>query len=359
MKPLILVTGAAGNTGFPTVKTLLKLGFPVRAFIRSENETTQEIKRLGAELFVGDMYDIRDLRKSMDGVKRAYYFPPTLTRALFVSTSFAIAAEEKKLEHVVVMTQWLSSNTHPSQHTKEHWLSDKIFRMSPNVKYIFVNPGYFAANYFLFLEFIAQTGIMAWPFGDGLNAPPSNEDIGAVVAHILKDPVKHEGKIYRPTGPKLLSPQQMADIIGEALGRKVEYKNIPDEMFLKTAEAVGMPKSAYSEVYYYNQDTRNNAWSICAPTNVVKEITGNEAEDFKTIAKRYVENKPPSSLTLGNEIKAVLEHVQNPATPVPDIKKYQSDQNYPKFKNMSLSSENDEWIQEHKTQNELSDTKNI
>ncbi len=44
---------------------------------------------------------------------------------------------------------------------------------------------------------------------------------------------------------------------------------------------------------------------------------------------------------------------------IPDIKKYQSNQNHPKLKNMSLSSENDEWIQEHKTQNELSDTKNI
>ncbi len=56
MTPKILITAANGHTGFPAAKELLSLGFPVRAFVRnSSNPKAQELKPLGAELFVGDI----------------------------------------------------------------------------------------------------------------------------------------------------------------------------------------------------------------------------------------------------------------------------------------------------------------
>ena len=63
MKPKILITSANGNTGFPAAKELLSLDFPVRAFVRNPNKSkAQELKKLGAELFVGDIEDVRDAR---------------------------------------------------------------------------------------------------------------------------------------------------------------------------------------------------------------------------------------------------------------------------------------------------------
>ena len=62
-KPRILITGASGNTGYPTAKELLELGFPVRAFVRNtKSAKARELERLGAEIFVGNMNDIRDVR---------------------------------------------------------------------------------------------------------------------------------------------------------------------------------------------------------------------------------------------------------------------------------------------------------
>lgn len=136
-QPKILITGASGNTGYPAAKELLELSFPVRAFVRNaESAKATDLKRLGAEIFVGNMNDVRDVRNAMKGVKRAYYVPPFAPHALFTGITFAVAAEQMGLEHVVSITQWFASNTHPSLTTKEHWLNDQVGKMSPNVEYI-------------------------------------------------------------------------------------------------------------------------------------------------------------------------------------------------------------------------------
>ena len=69
----------------------------------------------------------------------------------------------------------------------------------------------------------------------GKDAPPSNEDIARVVVAALLDPDKHAGKQYRPTGPALLSPSDMAEILSRVLSRKVRGINLPWWMFLKAA----------------------------------------------------------------------------------------------------------------------------
>lgn len=208
----ILVTAANGHTGFPTAKELINLGFDVRAMVRNANNpNAQELRSSGAEIFIGDMNDIGDFRNALSGVQRAYFCPPFGRNTLFQTIAFIIAAEEAKIEHVVYMSQWLLSRNHPSINTKMQWLGEQIIKMHKNVKYTFVNPGMFAFTYFFTVESMAQLGIMPTAVkGEGLNAPPSEDDQGRVVAHILKDPTLHHGKTYRPTGPKIISQLDVA-----------------------------------------------------------------------------------------------------------------------------------------------------
>ena len=103
------------------------------------------------------------------------------------------------------MSGWNPHATHPSALTREHWIANNIVRWMPTVDVTYINPGIFAFVYFLGLPAVKHLGMMALPFGDGRNAPPSAEDIGAVAAAVLADPAPHAGKTYRPTGPELLS----------------------------------------------------------------------------------------------------------------------------------------------------------
>jgi NAD(P)H dehydrogenase (quinone) len=119
---------------------------------------------------------------------------------------FATAAEQAKLEVVALMSGWNPHPTHPSALTREHWIANQIYRWMPSVDVIHVNPGLFAFTYFLGLRAIVHFGMFMAPFGEGKNAPPSNEDIGRVAAAVLARPEGRIGKCYRPTGPQLITP---------------------------------------------------------------------------------------------------------------------------------------------------------
>ena len=89
MKPRILVTSAAGHTGSAAVTQLLEKGFPVRAFVRRQDARSERLKEAGAEIFVGNLFDIRDLRKALVDVQRAYHCLPFGPNLLHGSMLFA------------------------------------------------------------------------------------------------------------------------------------------------------------------------------------------------------------------------------------------------------------------------------
>ncbi|HKD42880.1 MAG TPA: NmrA family NAD(P)-binding protein, partial [Myxococcaceae bacterium] len=175
-KPRILVTGASGRNASAAVLDLLKRGFPVRALVRRQDERSQALRAAGAEIVVGDLFDYRDLERALVNVQRAYHSAPYAPNLLHGMMLFAIAAEQSKLEVVAWISQWNPHPVHPSAFTREHWIANQIVRWMPSVDAIHVNPGLFAYVYFLGLPAIVHFGMFMAPFGEGLNAPPSNED---------------------------------------------------------------------------------------------------------------------------------------------------------------------------------------
>ena len=340
----VLITAANGNTGYPTALELLKLGFQVRAFVRNPNSTkAKDLKQKGAEIFVGNIEDIRDVRQSLKGIQRAY-FVPTYPNVLYQGITFATALEEAKTEHVVIVTQWLSSNIHPSLYTKEHWLVDQTFKKLTNTKVTFLNPGFFGFVYFMTPEPLTQFGMFP-DFGD--NAPPSNEDIGLVAAHILKAPESHVDKTYRITGPEVLNSDQMASIIEKVIGRKVKSTMLPEKMISKVLKASGISQMDSSQVLYYIQEGYKGTWTKNAPTSVVRDIVGKEADDFETITRRYLGTQSIAKQTLANKIKAIFFMIKAMLLPTWDMVRFEKERAFPRFKMETFASESEEWLREH------------
>jgi NAD(P)H dehydrogenase (quinone) len=125
--------------------------------------------------------------------------------------------------------------------------------------------------------------------------------LARVAAALLAHPEGHAGKTYRPTGAKLLSPQELANTIGSVLGRKVWYVNAPIKIFSKVVKGMGGSDFVIAQYEQYVQDYQKNTFAHHAPTQVVKHITGREAEDFETIVRQYVKVTPdikPNLLTM-------------------------------------------------------------
>ena len=347
--PRILVLAAAGRTGLPVALQLLDEGFPVTAFVHKADQRSERLKAKGADIVVGSLTDINDMRTAMAGAKRAYFCVPYEEGNLKAATIFTVVAAEQKLEAVVAMSQWLSNPNHPAVHTREVWLADRLLELLPGTAVTFINPGFFADNEMQVLPFAAQFGLLSLPYGSGLNAPPSNEDMARVAAEILARPEGHAGKTYRPTGPKLLSPQEIAAILAKVLGRKVTYRNAPMWLLARIMRN-RLSHYALSAYEQYAIDYQKNAFAVNAPTDVVRIITGREAEDFETIARRYVSNTPGARRSFATQFKLMLELIISMLRPAPRTAPYLALSEFSDRKHVAFSADSPEWRQSHEQQ---------
>ena len=347
LKPTILVTGATGKTGGATISQLLGKGYPVRALVQRLDHRSERLAKRGARIVVGSLEDMTDLRSAMTGVQRAYFCPPLEPGTLRRASLFAAAAQDAKLEVVVALSQWVASADHPAAHAREKWLSDTIFQWAPNLDVVTVNPGFFADNYMAALEPMAHFGLMGLPLGKGLNAPPANEDIARVIVGALTNPAPHIGKRYRPTGPRLLSPEAIAAAIGKALGRKVTYQDVPIKLFLKVAKSLGINEFVIEELSYFLLDYQRNAFGLGAPTDAVLEVSGVAPEPFEETARRYVEVSGFAKRTFRSNLTAVHNLVAGLLTSAPAPSAIARRLQLPNLNHPVLAAESASWRASH------------
>ncbi|QDG75814.1 NmrA family NAD(P)-binding protein [Labrenzia sp. PHM005] len=351
--PNILVTSAAGKTGLPLTLQLLEKAFPVRAFVRKRDNRSDLLAKAGAEIIVGDQYALSDMRKAMAGMQRAYQCAPTAPNGLHYNAVFTVAAVEAQLEHVVTLGQWLSAADHPSLFTREIYLSDTLIRMPSGMTVTSVNPGWFADNYLMVLDMAAHLGLFAMPLGEGSvkkNAPPSNEDIASVAAAALIDPTSHAGKTYRPTGPELLSPNDIAAAMGRALGRKVSYMDISEKMMTKALRA--HPPSNYSEaavsqLAIYAEEYRRGAFAVTAPTDHVAKVGGRLPETFESIVRRTIAERPDLKARFSKRIGALAGFAKMLLTPALDLDEIQRERDYVRIAQPQFCQDTPEWQETH------------
>jgi len=279
-------------------------------------------------------------------VQAAYYCPPFDPYMIQGAVAFAVAAKEARLEHIVGLTQWLASPSHPSLMTRQLWLVDRLFSMTPGIAHTIINPGFFADAYLAMTGVAAHLGVFPWIYGNSRNAPPSNEDIARVAAVALMDPARHAGKRYRPTGPELLGAEDMAKAIGRAVGRSVRVVPTPAWLFMKSARMGGYPIDLISGLRYYIEDHKHGAFELGAPTTDVLDVTGRPAEDFETIARRYAA-LPRNQRTLYNWLRQFAQFMMAPLSPGVNLDRYDRELRRPFPSEPQFAPESKVWRREH------------
>src|SRR6201996_1063299 len=286
----VLVTGATGKIGGAVAAQLLEKGITTRVMVHRDDARSARLRDLGAEVVVADMFDVQQVTAAMANVDRLYFNPPYHPHVLDSAVAFAVAARRTGVEAVVALGQWLASPEHPSLMTRQAWLTDKLFELLPDTAHVAVDPGFFADIYMNLMPQAAQLGVLPMPTGAGRNAPPSNEDIARVAVGALLDPHRHDGRAYRPTGPTLLTGAEIAEAMGEALGRRVRHIDIPSWVFMRAvrvnAKRLGADMFFESSLRYYLPEHALGTWEIGGPTTHVADVAGVAPEDFLTTARR-------------------------------------------------------------------------
>ena len=197
------------------------------------------------------------------------------------------------------------------------------------------------------MPFAAHLGVFPLPVAGGSrNAPPSVDDIARVAVAALLDPARHAGKSYRPTGPKLLTVAEMAAVIGHVVDHKVRHVRTPLWMFYKAAKAQGKEPILLSGLRHYFQDHDRGAFAVGAPNDTIRELTGKDAEDFETIARRHAALRE-SRQSFGARLAAFARFMVVPILPGIDPVTYDRGQEQPVPPTPHLALDDADWKASH------------
>ena len=229
----MLVTGATGRVGRVVIDLLVDAGVPVRALAhRSETRATLPAN---VEVVLGDLTVPDSLDAPLRGVGAVFLVwtaPPTSAPAVVQR----IATHARR----VVFLSAPHKTPHPffQQPNPMAVLYAEIERLiaAAGLESTIIRPGMFASNaLFWWANMIRADGIVRWPYGAAETAPVDDRDVAAVVARTLYQDGRARGD-YVLTGPESLSQAEQVRIIGDVLGRRIEFEELSPDEFRRETE---------------------------------------------------------------------------------------------------------------------------
>jgi len=295
----ILVTGAAGRiggVGGEVVDILRSRGLPVRALVRTDDDRAQALRSTGTEVVVGDLTRTEDVARALDGCRRMYFgmsvSPPYLEATIATA---AVAREQGDLEVFVNISQLTVSQMTlramtDSLQQRMHWLGEQALNWS-GLPVVHVRATVFLQHFFFSqwaAESIAKDGTIRLPFGGAKTSPIDARDVAEVIAAVLEQPEAHLGKVIELTGPRSQDMRAVAAEYSEALGRTINYVDVPmEEWRTRDLPARGLPGHVASHVEIMAQLHADNRYDRL--THDFKAIIGRPATSIRDYVARHPE----------------------------------------------------------------------
>ena len=224
---MFLVTGAAGDTGGAATRLLLERGHGVRAMVRRDDARAAALRAAGAEVLVGDLLSLADVRRGVAGASGVYFVYPLAPGIVAATAYLAQAAGEAGVGAVVNMSQIVARGDAASHASVNHWVAERVLdRSGLNVTHL--RPTFFAEWLTYTAARTAATGTLTLPLHpDRPVALVAASDQARVVAAILGSPAPHRGQTYTLFGGAELTFPQIAAEMSTALGRPIRYQPVP------------------------------------------------------------------------------------------------------------------------------------
>lgn len=272
---MILVTGATGKVGREAVEQLAAAGRRVRALSRTPEEANLPA---GVEVVAGSPADPASLAAAFAGVSSALVVLSGDVAG--EARNVAAAAAASGVGHLVFLSS--ASVLHPLPHgiADEHRAAEEAITAS-GVDTTFLRPGPFHANTSWWIRTVRESGAVRCWIGNNPGAPIDEYDIASSAVAALTDE-RHRGKAYVLTGAEVLTSKEQARILGDVLGRELDFSVAPQEEVVEVfAGITGDRPAAVTNVAALHSP--EVPWS--RPTPAVRLLTGREPRSYRAWAE--------------------------------------------------------------------------
>jgi uncharacterized protein YbjT (DUF2867 family) len=229
----ILVIGATGNVGRPTVAGLLAKGASVRALSRSEEKLATLPE--GVEGAVGDLESGNGLDAACAGVDKLFLITSNGATETARGLTAVKAATAAGIKHIV----FLSIGDPNKEPGVPHYLAKlpvEAAIRSSGADYTFLRPNFFMQTDLSIIPVIKEHGVYAMPIGSIGNNRIDTRDIADCAVRVLTEE-GHAGADYHLHGPDTISGPKAAEVYGKHLGREVHYGGDDVDKWGKPVEA--------------------------------------------------------------------------------------------------------------------------
>lgn len=230
----ILVSGATGQQGGAIARHLLQKGFTVRALTRdADQDAARKLSQAGAEIAEGDFEDRASLDKAFRGVYGAFSVQNTwvvgVDGEIRQGKAFADAALDAGIEHFVYSSVSSADRDTGIPHFDSKWEIEKYIR-SLELPATILRPVFFMENWFSLKEQILDGKLPQPLLPETTLQQIAVDDIGFFAALAFSDPETWLGEAMELAGDEL-SMTETAGVFSEAIGKKVQYMQVPWEAF--------------------------------------------------------------------------------------------------------------------------------
>jgi uncharacterized protein YbjT (DUF2867 family) len=279
---MILLTGITGKTGAQVLRALSGRGLPLRALVR-DPDAAQRVAAPHIELVQGDFGDAGSLEKAMRGVDRAFMVMPNAETQLQNEMRFVDAARTAGVTRLVKLSASGADANAAALLKKYHGRSEAYLARS-GLAYTVVRPNFYMQNLLQCARSIAADNQFRLPMGAGRTGLIDVRDVGEFVASVLTGS-GHDGQTYYITGPEILSFGELAQQMSDALGRPIEYIDIPAREFGNGLRAAGVSEWYIDAVADLFEIIANDGGARTTAT--FEEVCGRPPASFRQFVQRH------------------------------------------------------------------------
>jgi uncharacterized protein YbjT (DUF2867 family) len=285
----ILVTGASGNIGSEIVKQLLAVAPAVS--IKAAVHSRQNVKKVKdgdrVKVIPIDYNESDTLRQALKDVDKLFLLTPDVPNAVHLASNAVTEAKKAGIRHIVKQSVMGADLEADVGTMRLHRQVEEIIEQS-EIPFTFLRPNEFMQNFINFHSpSIKGNNAFYIPLEDAKVSLVDVRDIAAVAVKSLTDEDLHKNKTHLITGPEALSYHQVAEILSNRIGRKINYVNISDEEARAAMKEIGMSDWLINTVSELSDYFRKGKASEIS--SAVEEVTGNKPISFSQFANDYVD----------------------------------------------------------------------
>jgi uncharacterized protein YbjT (DUF2867 family) len=274
----LVITGATGNVGSLVVQSLLKDGCKPRIMVRDRSKAEAQFGNQ-VDIQIGDFSDTASMHSAFAGAGTVLLITSGPALAEY-DRAAAAAAKIAGVEHLVKLSSFDAE--HNVGTGVWHARGEAAIRDS-DISFIFVRPSGFMSNALWWAASIKERGVVRSSTGAGRIAFIHPKDIAAITANVLLAPGKYLGETLPITGPEPLSYAEMAQKVGEAIGKPVGFEELSEEQTRNQQESWGAEPALVEARHSIFRAIREGR--LQQVTGTAERVLGRKPLDFSTWAK--------------------------------------------------------------------------